>query len=363
MREAIALARRGLGQVSPNPLVGAVVARGNRVLGIGWHAKFGDDHAEVVALRNAGAAAQGATLYITLEPCSHDGKTPPCTEEILRSGVGRVVIACRDPNPEARGGADILREAGVRIEIGTEGAAAKRLNAPFLWYHSQGVPFVSLKLALSLDAKLGAASVRTPVTGMRALEHVHHLRAAHEGILIGRRTADIDDPLLTVRGELVSRVPPVRVVLDTTLGLNPDSQLVRTISQAPVCVLADPECEGFAERAAVLAARGVEIVEVPRNGDNLCLATAWKKLATRGLASLLVEGGGQVASSVLAGGHVQRIHAFLAPVFYGEHGVPAFVGLPASNPGDWRAVERESLGQDTRLLLEHKQLDSVLRAL
>ncbi|MGH7542129.1 MAG: bifunctional diaminohydroxyphosphoribosylaminopyrimidine deaminase/5-amino-6-(5-phosphoribosylamino)uracil reductase RibD, partial [Gemmatimonadota bacterium] len=234
MREASELAERGWGRVSPNPLVGAVVARGRDVVGRGWHAEFGADHAEVMALREAGPRADGATLYVTLEPCAHQGKTPPCTEAIRRAGIRRVVIACRDPDPEAGGGAGALRTAGLDVEIGLAGAAAKRLNAPFLWRHRTGTPFGALKLALSLDAKLGIPDTRASVSGPAAWERVHRLRAAHDAILVGRRTAEIDDPLLTARGEVQPRRPPIRAVLDPQLRLAPTSQLARTVQLGPV---------------------------------------------------------------------------------------------------------------------------------
>lgn len=361
MREALAVAPRGLGRVSPNPLVGAVVARGNQVFGTGWHAEYGGDHAEVMALREAGPRAAGATMYVTLEPCRHTGQTPPCTTAIIRSGIRRVVIACRDPNPEARHGAEELRQAGLDVEIGIEANAAKRLNAAFLWFHRQWVPFASLKLALSLDAKLGEESVRTPVTGIRALDEVHRLRSCHDAILIGSNTIAIDDPLLTARGEVVPRVPPVRAVLDTTLRLRPSSQLVRTAAQAPVWVFADPDSEGFEERADPLRDAGVEVVGVPRSEDHrLDLSAVWNEMAIRGVLSVLVEGGGQVAASLLRGGHIQRIHAFIAPMFYGRDGVPAFPGLDPSTPGDWLPMQRDSLGQDTHIVFEHRQLQETL---
>ena len=361
MREAIALARNGAGRVSPNPLVGAVVAQGDEVLGLGWHAEFGADHAEVVALRNAGAGAKGATLYVTLEPCRHVGKTPPCTEAILRAGIRRVVIACRDPNPIASSGAEALREAGLDVEIGLEGTAARRMNAPFLWFHARGFPFASLKLALSLDSKLGASSVRTPVTGPRALEEVHRLRASHDAILIGRNTAQIDDPLLTARGEDSPRVPPIRVVLDSELRLGTDTQLVRTIDQAPVWVVGDPETPEFGVRSRQLSDAGVVVIGVPRaEPQPLRVEAIWKELGARDVLSVLVEGGGRVASTLLADGRIQRLHVFLAPIFFGAEGVPAFPDLSPSKSGDWKPVERESLGPDTRIVFEHRVLDETL---
>ena len=361
MREALALAERGWGQVSPNPLVGAVVAQGDRIVGRGWHAEFGADHAEVVALREAGEEARGGTLYVTLEPCRHRGKTGPCTEAILKAGIRRVVIACRDPNPVSSGGAGDLREAGLDVEIGLEGTAAKRMNAPFLWFHARGHPFASLKLALSLDARLGAPGVRTPVTGRRAIEEVHHLRASHDGIVIGRNTVQVDDPLLTARGETSPRVPPVRIVLDTELRLGLDSQLVRTVEQAPVWVVGDPEAPEFGPRAARLRDAGVEILPVSRETKHaLRVEEIWRELASRGLVSVLVEGGGRVASALLGLERIQRIHAYIAPVFFGEEGVPAFPGLVASKPGDWTPVDRAALGSDSRIVLEHRALDETL---
>lgn len=361
MREAIALANKGAGRVSPNPLVGAVVARGDEVLGLGWHAEFGADHAEVVALREAGDRAKGATLYVTLEPCRHTGKTPPCTEAILRAGVRRVVIACRDPNPLAASGAEALREAGLDVEIGLEGTAARRMNAPFLWFHSRGFPFASLKLALSLDAKLGATSTRTPVTGPRALEEVHRLRASHDAILIGRNTAQIDDPLLTARGEDAPRVPPIRVVLDSELQLGVDTQLVRTIDQAPVWVVGDPDGAEYGERSKALEDAGVVVIGVSRAAPpHRRVEAIWRELGDRDVLSVLVEGGGQVASTLLGDGRIQRIHAFIAPIFFGSEGVEAFPDLVSSKPGDWKPVKRESLGPDTRIVFEHRVLDETL---
>ncbi len=363
MREAVELARRGMSRVSPNPLVGAVVARGDRVLGKGWHAEYGGEHAEVAALRDAGPDVAGATLYVSLEPCRHAGHTPPCTAAIIQSGVRRVVIACRDPNPEARRGAEELRRAGIDVEIGVGSMSAKRLNAPFFWFHTQWMPFATLKLALSLDAKLGAESVRTPVTGQRALEAVHHMRACHDAILIGRRTATIDDPLLTARGDMLPRVPPVRVVLDTSLEIDPRSQLVRTVDQAPVWVFAS-EGATAQDRAERLRDAGVEVIGVPTEGEHaLSIGEIWNQLAIRGVLSVLVEGGGRIAAAALRSGRIQRIDAFLASVFFGEEGVSAFPGLGPSELGEWRATAREALGQDTRIVFEHKRLEEVLRRL
>lgn len=361
MREAVELASRGWGQVSPNPLVGAVVAQGPEVVGRGWHAEYGGDHAEIMALREAGPRAQGGTLYVTLEPCRHEGHTPPCVDAIRRAGIRRVVIASRDPHPSAGGGAEVLREAGLDVEIGLEGSRAKRLNAPFLWFHATGTPFASLKLALSMDARLGAPGIRTAVTGPQAWEEVHRLRASYDAVLIGRGTVDVDDPLLTARGEQAPRRPPVRIVLDSELQLSLDSQLVRTIDQAPVWVVGDPEYEGFDGRAVELQAAGVDVIPVRREaGHTLKVEQIWKRLADRGVISVLVEGGGRVASALLQSRRIQRLHAFYAPIFLGEGGVSGFPDLDPSEPGEWKAVERAAIGPDTRIVLEHRALDDVL---
>ena len=198
MDRAIDLALRGWGQVSPNPLVGAVLVRGDQVIGEGFHASYGEDHAEVVALRQARNGAVDGTLYVTLEPCTHHGKTPPCTEAILRAGICRVVYACSDPDPQASGGADRLREAGLTVTAGIRSQAAARINGPFIWDRLGDGPWVSLKLGLSLDGRISARKgVRTQITGAESAGYVHRLRAAHDAIVIGGRTACIDDPLLT----------------------------------------------------------------------------------------------------------------------------------------------------------------------
>ncbi len=334
------------------------MAQGREVVGRGWHAEFGEEHAEVVALREAGERARGATLYVTLEPCAHRGKTGPCTEAIRKAGIRRVVIACRDPNPESGNGAEELRRARLDVEIGGEGTDAKRLNAPFLWYHATGVPFTSLKLAVSLDAKLGARGVRTAVSSPAAWEHVHHLRAGHDAILIGGRTAEIDDPLLTPRGEAEPRRLPVRIVLDPEIRLSPRSQLARTVEVAPVWVFGDPREEDDGARRRALEEAGVTVLEAPREADDrLALDDVWATLGTRGVTSVLAEGGGQLSAALLRAERVQRLHLFVAPIFFGSNGVDAFPDLAPSARGDWTLVDRRGVGPDTLLVLEHRSLE------
>lgn len=359
MRRALDLAARGWGRVSPNPLVGAVAVKEGRVVGEGWHAEFGAPHAEAVALRRAGPEARGSTLYVTLEPCAHEGKTPACARAILASGVGRVVAACRDPHPEAAGGLEALREAGLEVEVGVEAAAAARLNAAFLWSHRRGTPFTTLKLALSLDARLAAAPGRsTSVTGREARREAHRLRAGHDAVLVGRRTAAVDDPRLTVREAAAPRRPPVRVVLDPDLRLSPGARLVRTADEAPVWVLAAPDAP--VSRWEALEANGARVEAVARGEHGLDLEAAWRLLREAGIRSVLVEGGGEVASSVLEARLAQRLHLFYAPVLFGPEGVEAFPRVPGDGLGRWEVVARRALGRDTALVLEPPGLPDVL---
>lgn len=360
MRRALALAERGWGRVAPNPLVGAVVVRDGEVVGEGWHAEHGGPHAEVRALREAGEHARGATVYVTLEPCTHRGKTPPCTEAIVEAGVRRVVVGCRDPHPEAGGGAELLRGAGVEVETGVEGAEAARLNAPFLWRHTGGGPFVSLKLALSLDARIARSRGTTAaVTGDDAWAFVHRLRAGHRAVLVGRRTAEVDDPRLTARGEVRPRRPTLRVVLDSRARLDPGSTLARTAGEAPVWVLCAPGAP--AERRARLEELGVRVLEVEDAGEEgLAPEAVARRLAREEVGSVLVEGGGRVAASFLAAGRVQRMHLLYAPVVYGTDGVEGFPGLSVGE-GEWRPAERAALGRDTLITLESRALRRVLR--
>lgn len=363
MRRALELAERGLGRVAPNPLVGAVVVREGRVVGEGWHGEYGAPHAEVRALEVAGEAARGATVYVGLEPCDHRGKTPPCTEAILRAGVRRVVVGCPDPHPEAGGGAEALRREGVRVDVGVEGREAARLNAPFLWRQRGGRPFVTLKLALSLDARIAAREGEsTAVTGDGAWRHVHRLRAAHDAVLVGRRTAEVDDPRLTARGDVEPREPAVRVVLDSGLALSPTSRLARTTEEAPTWVACTAPAPGPA--AAALAEAGVRVLELPAGSSGRVDPTALlEHLEGEGIGSVLVEGGGRVAASFLREEAVERMHLLYAPVLFGPDGVEGFPEVrPAAEEG-WRISARAALGRDTLLELESPALaDLVDRA-
>lgn len=365
MRRAVELAARGWGRTPPNPLVGAVVVREGRAVAEGFHAEFGGPHAEVVALREAGDAARGATLYVSLEPCHHEGKTPRCTDAILRAGIARVVYACPDPDPAAGGGAASLRAAGVEVRGGVEAESARRLNAPFFWRHAgheSGAPFVALKLALSLDGRLaGRPGARTSLTGPEARREVHRLRAGYDAVLVGRRTVEVDDPRLTARGDLRPRRPPVRLVLDSELRLDPGSRLARTTAEAPVWAVA--ATDAAPARASRLEGVGVRVLRAPRHpGEGLELGGLSRRLREEGIASVLVEGGARVASSFLRSGLVRRCYLFYAPLVLGPEGVPAFTDAEAWTADGWNVVERRGLGRDTLIVLEARGLGAELAA-
>lgn len=341
MRRALHLARRGWGQTAPNPLVGAVVVRNGLVVGRGWHAAFGAPHAEAMALAEAGERARGADVYVTLEPCAHHGKTPPCADALIAAGVRRVIVATADPNPEAQGGVARLRAAGVTVELGVEGDAARELNAAFLFSHTrQDRPFVSLKLALSIDGAIAAGDGAPRwLTGAAARRQVHRLRANCDAILVGIGTARVDDPALTVRYGRRPRVAPRRLVLDREARLDPKGTLARSARKVPVEVLA---ANPPADRVQALQALGVEVSRASSLAEHLA------GLRARGVRHLFVEGGAAVAGALLSAGFVDRLIIFQAPVLLGAG---ALLGLgtavpPADGADRWTVVEHRRIGED-----------------
>jgi diaminohydroxyphosphoribosylaminopyrimidine deaminase/5-amino-6-(5-phosphoribosylamino)uracil reductase len=341
MRRALLLAARGAGHVAPNPMVGALVVREGAVVGEGWHAQFGGPHAEVVALAAAGAAAKGATVYVTLEPCAHHGKTPPCTGALLASGVTRVVFAAADPNPVAAGGAQWLRDAGVSVQGGVLREEAEELMAPFLHVARGAVrPFVTLKLALSIDGAIVGAGRRGWLTGAESRRAVHELRALADAVAVGIGTVLADDPALTVREGAAPRVAPVRVVFDRQARLPVESVLARTVVDVPVVVLTDGS---HPVGEAQLRERGVEVVPVGTVSEALAF------LRKRGVQHLLVEGGATLATALLEAKHVDRLITFQAPVILGAGALAAFATLPGQESDQatrLRVVARRELGDD-----------------
>lgn len=328
-------------------MVGAVVVRDGLVVGEGYHARFGEDHAEVAALRAAGERARGATLYVTLEPCIHQGKTPPCVDAVIRSGVDRVVIAVADPTALAGGGAQKLRGAGLKVTVGDGEAESRQLNAPF--FHTDPTrPWIQLKLAMSLDGALADGSGRSRwVSGPRARRAVQSVRANSDAIAVGVRTALMDEPSLTVRGRKRPRVEPLRVVFDSAARLPVDSALVKSARKTPLAVLASSKAQPA--RLEALRAAGVEIVAA----DSL---DGWlAALSARGVRSLLVEGGARLAGSLLDHGVVDRMIIFQAPIVLGAGALNGF-GYVGSRridrPLRYRVIERRVVGDDLMTVLE-----------
>jgi diaminohydroxyphosphoribosylaminopyrimidine deaminase/5-amino-6-(5-phosphoribosylamino)uracil reductase len=342
MQRALELAQRGHGRVAPNPLVGAVVVRDGVVVGEGWHAEYGSAHAEVAALRAAGEAARGATVYVTLEPCHHHGKTPPCTQALREAQVARVVYAVADPNPRAAGGAPWLRAHGMQVDEGVCEREARDLNADFLFcQHHADRPFVTLKLALSIDGALVDASrKRAWLTGAEARAAVHALRAGSDAVAVGIGTVLADDPLLTVREGAPPRIVPRRIVFDRRARLPLTSALVISAGDAPVTVMTDGS-DAYAERR--LQQAGVRIRAVASLGSGL------RGLRMDGVRHLLVEGGANLASAFMAAGFVDRLITFQAPVILGAGALPAFAALPAQavdSAPRLRVVARRACGTD-----------------
>jgi len=328
MALALALGRRGLGNTWPNPAVGAVIVSPDGVvIGRGWTQPGGRPHAETEALKRAGAAARGGTLYVTLEPCSHYGKTPPCADAIVAAGIGRVVSALEDPNPEVAGeGYAKLRAAGIAVTTGVGAAEALRAHAGHIRRVRDGRPHVTLKLAISADGKVALAGRRpVRITGEPATERVHLLRAMNDAVLTGIGTVLSDDPLLTCRLPGMTERSPVRVVLDPLLRLPPGSQLARTARETPVWVVAS--ADAAPEREAALRDLGVDVLRVEGAGRPHLAATL-KLLAARGITRLMVEAGPILAAAFVAADLVDEAVLFRAPQALGPDAIDALETMP-----------------------------------
>jgi diaminohydroxyphosphoribosylaminopyrimidine deaminase/5-amino-6-(5-phosphoribosylamino)uracil reductase len=324
MRRALQLAERARGRTAPNPMVGAVVVSGEQCVGEGYHHRAGEPHAEVLALRAAGERARGATLYVTLEPCCHHGRTPPCTEAVLASGVRRVVAAMLDPFPKvAGGGVAALRAAGVEVTGGTLEVAARRQNEAFLKAVTRGLPFVTLKAAMTLDGRIATVTGHSRwVTGEAARRHVHRLRDRHDAILVGIGTVRADDPLLTAR--LPGARDPVRVVIDARADLPLNSQIGETLKTVRTLVAVTEAAPP--PRRDALAAAGAEVLLVPAFGERVDARALMTELARRDLHSVLVEGGAEVNASLLEADLVDKVILFIAPKLIGGRGAPGPIG-------------------------------------
>jgi diaminohydroxyphosphoribosylaminopyrimidine deaminase/5-amino-6-(5-phosphoribosylamino)uracil reductase len=329
MSRALELAEGGRGWVEPNPLVGSVVVRQGEVVGEGWHQRYGESHAEIHALAAAGEAARGSTLYVTLEPCCHHGKTPPCTDAILRAGIQRVVAAMADPFPQVAGrGAAKLRAASVDVTIGLGEAEARRLNAPYLKLLATGRPYVHAKWAMSLDGKITTRTGDSKwISGAASRQRVHTLRGRMDAIVTGIGSVLADDPRLTVRPP--GPRTPTRVVLDSKGRIPADSALVRTARETPtLVVMAAPA----GRRASALRGHGCDVIELRAEHGRPSVDALLDELGRRRMTNILVEGGADVLGSFLDAGAVDEVHVFLAPLLVG--------GAAAKSPIGGTGVER-----------------------
>jgi len=336
MRAALALARRGQGKTAPNPAVGCLIVAGGAVVGRGWHRKAGTPHAEVHALNQAGGLAAGADVYVTLEPCAHFGKTPPCARALVAARVARVFVAIVDPNPLVAGkGLEILREAGIEVRVGLLEGAARELNLPFIKWIQTGRPFVTLKSALTMDGKSATANGDSRwITGDRSRREVHRLRGVADAIMVGVGTVVQDDPLLTCR--VPGGKDPVRVVVDSTLRVPLHAAVFNPHSAARTLVAT---CSSDAARLAAVAAHGGEILRCAEREGRVDLEDLFRRLGALGVQSVLLEGGSHLAGAALRAGLIDRCLIFLAPKLVGGAGLGLFAGEGVAMMGDALRLE------------------------
>ena len=315
MARAISLARNGLGRTSPNPLVGAVIVRDGRIVAEGWHRKAGTPHAEIHALNMAGELARGATVYVSLEPCAHYGRTGPCARALVEAGVSRVVVAMTDPNPKVAGkGIAILQEAGIEVTTGVLEQEARQLNEVFLKWMTTGLPFVALKTAMTLDGKIATAAGQSQwITNEASRYETHRLRDIYDGILVGINTALADNPSLTTRLKEYSGRNPVRIVVDSRARLPLTAKLVTDGAARTIVAVTE---QAPAERVEALRSAGVEII-VAGSSNHVDMQSLMEQLGAMKISSVLVEGGGSVNFSLLQAGLVDRVYAFIAPKLVG----------------------------------------------
>lgn len=336
MRHALALGRRQMGQVWPNPAVGCVIVKDGRVIGRGVTALGGRPHAETEALKHAGPLAKGACAYVTLEPCAHTGKTPPCSQALIDAGVARVVVACGDPDPRVDGGGiAMLRAAGIEVVTGVEEARARADHAGFLSRITRNRPFVTLKLATTLDGRIATRTGESQwITGPAARRVVHAMRASHDAVMVGAGTVRADDPQLTVRG-MGARRQPVRVVVSHGLDLPQEAQLFQTAREVPVWL-----CHGAMADAAPLTAKGAVSLTCATADGAVDPIDVLRNLAAQGLTRVFCEGGGALAASLLRVGCVDRLELFQAGKVIGGDGLAALGSLGVAHLADGPAFAR-----------------------
>ncbi|MFH0727130.1 MAG: bifunctional diaminohydroxyphosphoribosylaminopyrimidine deaminase/5-amino-6-(5-phosphoribosylamino)uracil reductase RibD [Pseudomonadota bacterium] len=354
MNTALDLAEKGAGYVSPNPMVGAVVVKDGRIVGRGYHRAVGTAHAEVNALDDAGGEARGATLYVTLEPCNHTGRTPPCTEKILKSGIKKIVVAMLDPNPDVTGGGnDRLRAEGVEVETGVGEARARKLNESFIKYILTKRPFVILKSAATLDGRIATRTGDARwVTGPASRRFVHEIRHAVDGILVGIGTVQADDPRLTTRIEGRTGRDPVRIILDSRLSISETAKVLRHQSDSDTVIVTGGSAP-IDKTNRLRRLKGVQVMEAPLKDGKIDLPRLMEGLGVMGITSLLVEGGGRVMASAISSGIADKLLLFYAPkLLGGDDGIPICSGPGPEKMADCvavRDIEVRRFGEDVML--------------
>lgn len=363
MKAALGLARRGLGNVWPNPAVGCVIVKEDRVVGRGWTQPGGRPHAETEALRRAGEAAKGATAYVTLEPCSHYGKAPPCADALIEAGVSRVVSALTDPDPRVAGrGLEKLRSAGIAVTEEVCARDAALMNAGFLMKVVQGRPLVTVKTATTLDGRIATSRGESQwITGAEARRQGHMIRSTHDAILVGIGTALADDPILTCRLEGEGHQQPVRLVLDTSLRIPHDSRLVESAKDIPLWVFCLPGINPG--KQSILEDMGVRVFEVQADGnDQIDVMAMLQRLGDEGITRLMVEGGGKTVASLFNADRVDRIAWFRAPGVMGGDGLSGVGPYGVTTLEGMQRFSRagiESVGEDVLELYERRDMLSL----
>jgi diaminohydroxyphosphoribosylaminopyrimidine deaminase/5-amino-6-(5-phosphoribosylamino)uracil reductase len=346
MKTALGLARRGIGYTSPNPAVGALVVKGNKVIARGWHRRAGLPHAEALALKRAGRRAKGADLYITLEPCPHHGRTPPCTARIIEAGVKRAFIGTIDPNPRVRGkGIKELKRAGIEVRTGIIDESCRTLNEAYIKYITTGSPFVTLKLATTVDGRIATSKGESRwITGVESRRLVHRMRSQVDAVMVGSGTALKDDPELTVR--LAKGKNPIRVIVDEDLKT---PLRARVFAATGGRVLIFTTTKAVKSKIKKVEAKGAEVIRVPRARRGVSLKRVIEELGKREIQSLMVEGGSSLAASALREGVVDKVTIFMSPMILGGDALPSVAALGIKSLGKGiklRAFAAKSLGRD-----------------
>jgi diaminohydroxyphosphoribosylaminopyrimidine deaminase/5-amino-6-(5-phosphoribosylamino)uracil reductase len=358
MAQALRLAERGLLTTDPNPRVGCVLVKNNEVVGRGWHQRAGESHAEIIALREAGAAAKGATAYVSLEPCCHTGLTPPCSDALIKAGVVRVVVAMEDPNPQVAGkGVAQLRESGIDVAVGIMATQAEELNPGFVQRMRHGRPFVRCKMAMSLDGRTAMASGESQwITGESARHDVHQLRARSSAIVTGINTVLTDDPSMNVRLESEDVLQPVRVILDSQLKMSVDARVLSLPGRTIICTTPDAVTQNE-EKLKQLKAAGAELVQLQQENDKISLPALLIFLNSENLNEVLLEAGATLSGAFMQAGLIDEIVIYMAPILMGNDARGLFALPEISRMGDVSSLEIKdvkAVGKDWRIIAKPK---------